>query len=282
MLKQSRHLLGLVKKAKKVVNKLSEKYPNGLPLTSSEKAALAMCMLASKPELDQEDLMIIRGYKKCLQERAERDIRWENKTGEFTVPDMRLEVARWDGDGFILGHGKYKDILVDEKGIYYHFTDIDNEDTDNSGGLLGFIISKDKKTAFVQIYLEPDYRGLGLPYPLLVLFANLNKLDTVQATINKSNIASIKSCKKMGFEIDNERRNYLINKGLLQEDQIRLVKEFNRKDIEVLGSFLFKNHSIKRWETKKVKALQVHRFHSLRGLVGYIPNPEFKQGDFIG
>lgn len=279
----------LWKSATKTINKLVKVFPDGLPNTPSEKADMAMVALLSKPEPDREDLMIIRAFKASKEEQRQRDIRWENKTGEYTKPDMRLEIARWDSN-FWPRLKKYKDIIPDKNGIYYHFTDIDNEDTDNSGGLLGLIISKDKKTAFVQIYLEPDYRRIGLIYPLLVLFSNLHKLNKVEATISKSNTASIKASRKIGFkEIESQRRDYLIEKGLLQKDQRRFVKEFNRSDIEILdkpgNQILLKNHSLRIYEIyqkNKVKVLETHEFKSLRGLVGYIPPAEFKKGDYIG
>lgn len=80
---------------------------------------------------------------------------------------------------------------------------------------------------FVQVVLAIEFRGRGLAGTAEDLLAKKHKLPTLTATIEKSNIASLKSHLNAGFkELDQEKLNSMREKGFLKENQTRLVKRY--------------------------------------------------------
>lgn len=107
---------------------------------------------------------------------------------------------------------------------YYHTVMVDGE----PAGIVGYIPSNFMPdTGFVQIVLNHAYRGKGLIGKIYDRLIELHSLKTLYATIEKSNTASIKAHDKIGFKlVPEEEMAKLREKGLLQENEIRLKKEF--------------------------------------------------------
>ena len=103
------------------------------------------------------------------------------------------------------------------KSIYFVFT-IDTDDFTSDRDILAVVgVDIPKKAArrnvFLDIYINPKYRGMGYAYTVLSDLLNyicsyikehLNK-KTIHATVDKSNEASIKALKKALSEINNEK-----------------------------------------------------------------------------
>lgn len=77
----------------------------------------------------------------------------------------------------------------------------------------------------VQVVISPEFRGQGLLQKAYDLLAKRYNLKILQATIKKTNIASLKAHQKAGFEMLSEEEMIILReKGLLKEDRIRMMK----------------------------------------------------------
>lgn len=135
---------------------------------------------------------------------------------------MEIELADFDAEffGSLEDHDK---IRVDSRGVY-HVILADGE----KAGVVGYIpVISDEKTGFVQIVLAKKYKGKGILKMAEDLLAKIYGLETLYATVEEGNIASIKGHMKAGFEILEESRiETLRKKGFLKENEIRLVKNY--------------------------------------------------------
>ena len=114
---------------------------------------------------------------------------------------MEVELNKFNKQYFktLDGHEK---ILFSEDGIYY--TILCNN---KKAGVVGYIPTKDSNNSgFVQIVIEPNFRGKGLVKIAEKLLANKHNLNILYATIKKDNIASIRAHKKIGFEMINDKK----------------------------------------------------------------------------
>jgi len=116
-----------------------------------------------------------------------------------------------------------KEKILINKGIFYTIN-LGNKKV----GIVGFIPSKfSDKQGFIQIIIKQEFRGKGLLEQAEDLLAKKHELEYLFATIKKDNIASIKSHKKAGFKkINIFKRLFLIKKGLLQTNEVRLYKKY--------------------------------------------------------
>lgn len=127
-------------------------------------------------------------------------------------------------------------IAVKENGKYH--TVIFNKE---KAGIVGFLASmKNKNEGFVQIILDRKFRGKSMLADAVAshrgksmlaraeeMLAKKYSLKKLYATIEKTNLASIKSHKKAGFKmIDKERLKKLREMGLLKEEGIRMEKNY--------------------------------------------------------
>jgi GNAT superfamily N-acetyltransferase len=86
---------------------------------------------------------------------------------------------------------------------------------------------------FVDIWLHPDYRGKGLGYLSFkkfeeeILPALFKKVKTkkycLSATIDKTNMSSIRLFQKLGF-VRSKNEDKLRNYGVLKPNEVRLIK----------------------------------------------------------
>lgn len=95
-------------------------------------------------------------------------------------------------------------------------------------GVVGYLPPKNISlvdTGFVQILLKPEYRGRGFMSEAYDLLAARHGLKTLYATIYKDNLTSIRAHQKIGFKLlSEEKMNYLRDKKLLDNDDLRLEK----------------------------------------------------------
>ncbi len=117
----------------------------------------------------------------------------------------------------------FQEILVSRSGVYH--TILKNN---RKVGIVGYIASKfSGDSGFVQIIIDPNFRGQGImeiAEDLLVQKYNLRKL---YATIRKDNLISIKAHQKIGFKmVSDGKLDELRIKGLLKENELRLEKYF--------------------------------------------------------
>lgn len=120
------------------------------------------------------------------------------------------------------GHEK---IQVAEKGIYH--TILRNN---KKAGVVGYIPSKfSKNSGFVQIVVDPYFRGQSLPKIAEDLLVKKHNLKNLWATIKEDNVASLRAHQKAGFKmVDDKRLSALKRMGLLEENETRLEKEYGK------------------------------------------------------
>jgi len=106
---------------------------------------------------------------------------------------------------------------------FYHTVFIDGI----PAGITGIVPSKfSSDVGFVQIVLAPNFRGKGLLNKIYNLLARRHSLKTLYATINIRNTISRKAHLRAGFKLlPEEDLIKLRGRGLLQSDEIRLIKE---------------------------------------------------------
>ncbi|MFA4890635.1 MAG: GNAT family N-acetyltransferase [Candidatus Paceibacterota bacterium] len=116
----------------------------------------------------------------------------------------------------------YTEILLKKDGIYY--TIMVNR---TRAGVVGYIPAKTYGRGFVQIVIEPKFRGKGILKIAEDMLAKKHELDRLYATIKKTNTRSIKAHLKAGFKKFSKRKLDLLRKeDLLKKEDIRLVKEY--------------------------------------------------------
>ncbi len=117
----------------------------------------------------------------------------------------------------------HKKILLTEKGIY-HTILRDNEKI----GIVGYIPAKSPDhSGFVQIVITPKHRGEGIVEVAENLLAQKYNLKILYATIEKTNVTSIRAHQKIGFTaLDNKKLTDLKEKGLLKGSEVRLEKTY--------------------------------------------------------
>jgi RimJ/RimL family protein N-acetyltransferase len=135
---------------------------------------------------------------------------------------MKISLDKFDMD-FLESLKDKEMISFSEKGFYYTILC-----DDKKAGIVGYIPAKiPEKSGFVQIILGSEFRGRGIVEIAENLLVKECDLEVLFATIQKSNLPSIVSHKKIGFmEIDDLRAAELIKKGLLKESEVRLEKHF--------------------------------------------------------
>lgn len=129
---------------------------------------------------------------------------------------------------------EYFDSLADNRRIvaptfknedFYHTVYADGQPIGVAGVILSSTLSD---TGFVQIVLTPDWRGRGLIGPIYRKLAERHDLTTLYATIDEDNKVSQQAHRKLGFKsLSSEKIADLRQRGLLQPNQIRLIKELN-------------------------------------------------------
>ena len=133
---------------------------------------------------------------------------------------MEINLDQFDKE-YLETLDRHKKILFTENGNYY--TIICNN---KKAGVVGYIPAKISKNAgFVQIVIDPKFRGQGIVEISENLLAQRHKLNILYETIKKENIASIRAHQKIGFQmINNKKLNELRKSGFLKENEIRLKK----------------------------------------------------------
>lgn len=115
----------------------------------------------------------------------------------------------------------HSEILLSDK--YNHIIIVNGKKV----GIVGFIPGKIKDTGFIQIVIDPKYRGKGYVQKAEDLIAKKYKLKALYATIKMENIISIKAHEKAGFEMfSNEIINDYRTKGFLKNNEIRMIKRY--------------------------------------------------------
>ena len=112
--------------------------------------------------------------------------------------------------------------MISEEG-YFHIIINNNKKV----GVVGFIPGKIKDTGFIQIVLDPKYRGKGFVQKAEDLVAKKYYLKALYATIKKENVISIKAHEKAGFEMfAKEIIEGYRAKGFLKKNEIRMIKRY--------------------------------------------------------
>ena len=95
-------------------------------------------------------------------------------------------------------------------------------------GLVGVVPSKvDSKSGNALIVILPEFRGRGLIGPVYKKLVEKHNLNELQASIDKSNKASLKAHKKLGFKpVDKEREKFLRKNNFIGPDEVRWRKSY--------------------------------------------------------
>lgn len=116
----------------------------------------------------------------------------------------------------------HTEILLKEDGVYY--TIMING---TKAGVVGYIPAKTHRRGFVQIVIEPKFRGKGILKIAEDMLAKKHELDRLYATIKKTNTRSIKAHLKAGFKkLPKKELDSLRKEGLLKKEDVRLAKEY--------------------------------------------------------
>ncbi len=115
-----------------------------------------------------------------------------------------------------------KKIVVNENGKFYTIVY-----KNKKAGIVGYLPSIKKSEGFVQIILLKKFRGKNLVKMAEEKLVKKHHLKKLYATMNKDNIASIKSHEKIGFKkLPMEKIIELKQKRFLKINQIRLFKNY--------------------------------------------------------
>lgn len=117
----------------------------------------------------------------------------------------------------------FEEVSINNQG-FYHTIFVDNK----KAGIVGYIPAKFPDDAgFVQIIIDPEFRGQGLVEKAEDLLAQKYDLKILYATISSNNTASIKAHQKAGFEmIEDKELERLRQVASLEQEQIRLIKKY--------------------------------------------------------
>jgi len=134
---------------------------------------------------------------------------------------MDVKLSAFDKEYLDTIEGQDKIVFV-ESGTYYNIL-CDGK----NAGVVGYVPAKFPDNAgFVQIVIDLHYRGKGIVAIAEGLISKKHNLKILYATINKSNVASLKAHTKSGFKtIDENKLIELREKKFLKEDEIRLEKK---------------------------------------------------------
>ncbi len=93
-------------------------------------------------------------------------------------------------------------------------------------GVVGYFIPFfPKHSGFIQLAIEPKFRGKGLAESATKMLIKKDNLEILFSTLDKSNSSSLKFLLKSGFKfVSKERMNDLRQKGFLEENELRLIK----------------------------------------------------------
>jgi RimJ/RimL family protein N-acetyltransferase len=118
----------------------------------------------------------------------------------IVMVDMKTKLDKFDKEYFKTLDG-CEEISLVENGFYYTIL-CNNE----RAGIVGYIPAKfQKDLGFVQIVIEPNFRGKGLVKISEDLLVQRHNLKILYATIKKENVASIRFLKENQIRLEQWR-----------------------------------------------------------------------------